>query len=145
MVVYSKGSVLVDYVVEFKETGATINTQQMKRLFHEILNATSAREGKSLNESKAEKLTLGQFELDPKFTDFIGKMTELLFNVSMIYYYYSCTERSGSDGRICRRCPTAPMGHSRYSNRVSFFVVRHHIRSHSGKPIYTGRHVRSVQ
>ncbi|XP_066260459.1 uncharacterized protein [Euwallacea similis] len=69
---FSEGSVLVDYLVEFNEIGKKINTQEIKRLFHESLtNKSPNREGKSLNESKAERLTLGEFEVDPKYTDFI--------------------------------------------------------------------------
>lgn len=73
----SEGSVLVDYLVEFNEVGKMVNTQDIKRLFHEsltdIASKSSNREGKSLNESKAEKLTLGKFEVDTKYTDFIGR------------------------------------------------------------------------
>ncbi|XP_050308734.1 probable serine/threonine-protein kinase nek3 [Anthonomus grandis grandis] len=70
---FSEGSILVDYVVEFDQLPRKINTQEIKRYFHETLGNISVqnREGKSLNETKAEKFTLGQFQLDPKYTEFI--------------------------------------------------------------------------
>ncbi|XP_048526119.1 uncharacterized protein LOC109535996 isoform X1 [Dendroctonus ponderosae] len=72
---FSEGSVLVDFLVEFNEIGQKVDTQQIKRLFHESLTETpqepSNREGKALNESKAERLSLGKFEVDPKYTDFV--------------------------------------------------------------------------
>ncbi|CAG9765034.1 unnamed protein product [Ceutorhynchus assimilis] len=67
---FSEGSVLVDYLVEFNEIGQKVDTQEIKRLFHESLGI-STREGKSLNETKAERLTLGKFEVDPEYTDFV--------------------------------------------------------------------------
>ncbi|KAG5896150.1 hypothetical protein JTB14_015853 [Gonioctena quinquepunctata] len=76
---FSEGSVLVDYLVELNDLGRRIDTQEMKKLFHESLDdpllslAVSNREGKSLNESwKTEgKLALGNFIVDPKYTDFL--------------------------------------------------------------------------
>lgn len=74
---------LVDYLVELNDLGRSIDTQEVKRLFHDSLDNALAkpaatREGKSLNESaKLEgKLSLGNFVVDPKYTDFIGKIDE---------------------------------------------------------------------
>ncbi|XP_074038860.1 uncharacterized protein isoform X2 [Leptinotarsa decemlineata] len=76
---FSEGSVLVDYLVELNDLGRRIDTQEMKKLFHESLDDAmlslvgSNREGKSLNESwKSEgKLPLGNFIVDPEYTDFL--------------------------------------------------------------------------
>ncbi|KAF7278995.1 hypothetical protein GWI33_007722 [Rhynchophorus ferrugineus] len=72
---FSEGSVLVDYLVELNDVGRRIDTQEIKRLFHESLMESSPknREPKSLNESgdMANKASLGQFEVDTKFTDFV--------------------------------------------------------------------------
>lgn len=79
----SEGSVLVDYLVELNDLGRQIDTVEIKKLFHEslddaLLNSVSSnREGKSLNETKLEgKLSLGNFVVDPKYTDFVGKFRE---------------------------------------------------------------------
>ncbi|XP_060524656.1 uncharacterized protein LOC132701041 [Cylas formicarius] len=74
---FSEGSILVDYLVELNEVGRKVDTQEIKRLFHDsLLNSASKqnsnREGKSLNETVKEgKLILGDFVVDPKYTDFI--------------------------------------------------------------------------
>lgn len=73
---FSKGSVLVDYLVELNELGRRINTMEIKNGFHDTLMVDlKGREGKSLNESaKVEgNLNLGSFIIDPKYTDFIGE------------------------------------------------------------------------
>ncbi|XP_044262202.1 mucin-5AC [Tribolium madens] len=67
---FSEGSVLVDYLVELNDLGRKIDTQEIKKLFHDSLDDSSSnREGKSLNETM--KMTLGKFTVDPKFTDFV--------------------------------------------------------------------------
>jgi hypothetical protein len=77
---FSEGSVLVDYLVELNDLGRQIDTLEIKKLFHDSLDdalasPASNREAKSLNETgKFEgKLSLGQFIVDPKYTDFIGE------------------------------------------------------------------------
>lgn len=71
---------LVDYLVELNDVGRQVDTQEIKKLFHESLDDAlltiegSNREGKALNESKLEgKLSLGNFIVDPAYTDFLGK------------------------------------------------------------------------
>jgi hypothetical protein len=63
------GSVLVDYFVELTDVGHRVDTQEMKRLFHNSLSA----EPDVVN----SRLQLGSFLVDPKSTDFIGKLTDL--------------------------------------------------------------------
>lgn len=75
----SEGSVLVDYLVELNDVGRQVDTQEIKRLFHDSLDNAllalgSNREGKALNETKLEgKLSFGNFVVDPAYTDFLGK------------------------------------------------------------------------
>lgn len=71
---------LVDYLVELNEVGRKVDTQEIKKLFHESLDDAlltfggSNREGKALNETKLEgKLSLGKYVVDPAYTDFLGK------------------------------------------------------------------------
>lgn len=79
---YSEGSVLVDYNVELNDLGRRVDTQEIKKLFHESLDdalstfGSSNREGKAINESmKLEgKLALGSFVVDPAYTDFLGRL-----------------------------------------------------------------------
>lgn len=72
---FSEGSVLVDYLVELNEIGRQVDTQEIKRLFHQSLMDSSPknREPKSLNQSAVAeaRIALGQFEVDPKYTDFV--------------------------------------------------------------------------
>ncbi|CAH1114422.1 unnamed protein product, partial [Psylliodes chrysocephalus] len=76
---FSEGSVLVDYNVELNDLGRRVDTQEIKKLFHESLDdalstfGSSNREGKAINESmKLEgKLALGSFVVDPAYTDFL--------------------------------------------------------------------------
>lgn len=80
----------MDYLVELNDLGRSIDTQEVKRLFHDSLDSAlskpaPSREGKSLNESaKLEgKLSLGNFIVDPKYTDFIGKSFVLKYYVKL--------------------------------------------------------------
>lgn len=76
---FSEGSVLVDYFIELNEVGRQINTLEIKRLFHESLEETvleNSRAAKSTDFAKDKsdgKLSLGNFLVDPKYTEFIGK------------------------------------------------------------------------
>ena len=71
---------MVDYLVELNEISREINTVEIKKMFHESLdNAVklSNREPKSTDLSDGEakldgKLSLGNFIVDPKYTDFVG-------------------------------------------------------------------------
>lgn len=88
-IISSKGSVLVDYFVEFSDMGQQISTQEMKKLFHDSLNEVITVEEESVlsekivndeeleeaADQKMEKKTfkLGKFSVDPKFTDFVGE------------------------------------------------------------------------
>lgn len=71
---HSEGSVLVDYFVELSELGRTVNTAEMKRLFHDSLTKYSANQA-ALTASPTGNGTeykLGKFIIDPTYTDFIG-------------------------------------------------------------------------
>lgn len=79
---FSEGSVLVDYLVELNDLGRQVDTQEIKKLFHESLveevaTENSGREAKStdFNRTQAKmegKLSLGNFIVDPTYTEFIG-------------------------------------------------------------------------
>jgi hypothetical protein len=62
-------SVLVDYFVELTDIGRRVDTQEIKQLFHNSLSAEPA------DSMVSNRLQLGSFMVDPKFTDFIGKLT----------------------------------------------------------------------
>ena len=62
------GSVLVDYFVELADVEHRVDTQEMKKLFH---NSLSADPG-----AVSSRLQLGNYLVDPKSTDFIGKLTD---------------------------------------------------------------------
>jgi hypothetical protein len=62
------GSVLVDYFVELTDVGRRVDTQEIKRLFHSSLSADP-------DSIVSSRLQLGSFVVDPKFTDFIGKLS----------------------------------------------------------------------
>ena len=88
---FSKGSILVDYNVELTDLGKRVDTGEIRRLFHESLltasspNATSeATETLVETDFGLEELAvssedpnalrrLGNFVLDPQFTEFSGK------------------------------------------------------------------------
>jgi hypothetical protein len=62
-------SVLVDYFVELTDIGHRVDTQEIKQLFHSSLSADPA------DSVVSSRLQLGSFMVDPKFTDFIGKLS----------------------------------------------------------------------
>lgn len=62
------GSVLVDYFVELTDVGRRVDTQEMKKLFHNSLSADP--------DAVSSRLQLGSFIVDPKSTDFIGKLRD---------------------------------------------------------------------
>jgi hypothetical protein len=59
--------VLVDYFVELTDIGRRVDTREIRQLFHNSLSADTA------NPVVGNRLQLGSFVVDPKFTDFIGK------------------------------------------------------------------------
>jgi hypothetical protein len=61
-------SVLVDYFVELTDVGRRVDTQEIKQLFHSSLSADP-------ESVVSSGLQLGSFVVDPKFTDFIGKLS----------------------------------------------------------------------
>jgi hypothetical protein len=65
---HGTGSVLVDYIVELTDLGRHVDTQEMKKLFHSSLTAAEH------DAVVSSRLQLGRFVLDPKYTDFIGKL-----------------------------------------------------------------------
>lgn len=80
---FSKGSVLVDYFVELDDIPDTVNTLQIRRMFHDALkpapqvNLTETGDqghGSAVPQVK-ETFLLGKFVLDPMSTDFIGELT----------------------------------------------------------------------
>lgn len=81
MFTFSEGSVLVDYLIELNDVGRQIDTLEIKKLFHESLDNAitdaSNREAKSTDFNKTQirsegKLNLGNFIVDPIYTEFIG-------------------------------------------------------------------------
>lgn len=90
---FSEGSVLVDYLVELNDVARQVDTQEIKKLFHESLDdalltfGSSNRAGKALNETKLEgKLSLGNFVVDPDYTDFLGKYREI--HLIACFYFF---------------------------------------------------------
>jgi hypothetical protein len=71
------GSVLVDYFVELTDVGRRVDTQEMKKLFHNSLSAGP--------DAVNSRLQLGSFLVDPKSTDFIGKLTDSLGTVARAF------------------------------------------------------------
>lgn len=74
---------LVDYFVELTDLGRTVNTADMRRLFHDALqHATVASEalsgGDIIGAHNTSEYKMGKFVVDPKFTDFVGKYLEKL-------------------------------------------------------------------
>lgn len=80
----------MDYFIELNDLGRQIDTLEMKRLFHDSLedavkdNSDKYREGKSTDFNKTEikldgKFTLGNFILDPTYTEFIGKNNQIMY------------------------------------------------------------------
>lgn len=65
----------MDYVVELSDLGRTVNTADMKRLFHETLvqEMVTSDSFISSNNSDYRQLRLGKYTIDPASTDFVGK------------------------------------------------------------------------
>jgi hypothetical protein len=70
----------VDYIVQLDTQARQYDTQQLKNMFHESLGhpylksvAPEAEEADN-DISRPKALTLGKFEIDPDFTDFIGEL-----------------------------------------------------------------------
>lgn len=75
IIITSQGSILVDYFVELSEIGKKVNTQEIKSIFHDSLNAYASNNG---NSSESDNLlVLGAFTIDPASTDFVGKMNKV--------------------------------------------------------------------
>ncbi|XP_015598961.1 uncharacterized protein LOC107269535 [Cephus cinctus] len=66
---FSQGSILVDYFVELADLHEKINTQELKRIFHDSLTTDNINQAD--DERVKTQLKLGSFAIDPKFTDFI--------------------------------------------------------------------------
>lgn len=80
LIFFSEGSVLVDYLIELNNISKQVDTRELKTLFHSALEdafTKTNREPKASDLSKQHdmegKLTLGNFVVDPKYTDFVGK------------------------------------------------------------------------
>ncbi len=59
---FSKGSVLVDYYVYFKDFDEQVRTDDLKAVLNQQMQHS---DGSSM---------LGRFNVDPKYTDFIGEI-----------------------------------------------------------------------
>lgn len=90
---FSQGSVLVDYFVELADVSRDINTQEIKKMFHEALTEVPMTVVPLKNNATASSMDMeqiiadfpdntkparsnylmGNFILDPLATDFIGK------------------------------------------------------------------------
>lgn len=73
----------MDYLVELNNVSTQIDTRELKSLFNDALKDAFAksltnREPKASDIGSAEKengkLTLGNFVIDPTYTDFVGKL-----------------------------------------------------------------------
>lgn len=79
---YSEGSILVDYFIELSELGRTVNTADMKRMFHDSLYRSTINSEALIGEASTvdsadlsnQQLRLGKFIVDPKYTDFVGQL-----------------------------------------------------------------------
>ncbi len=63
---FSKGSVLVDYYVYFKDFEEQVSTSDLKIVLNQQL------------EDRPGMLKLGRFRVDPDYTDFIGKSIQVV-------------------------------------------------------------------
>lgn len=70
MVIFSQGSILVDYFVELANLQQKVNTQELKVIFHDSLRTYNTNRW---NETSTKgPLRMGTFTIDPKYTDFVG-------------------------------------------------------------------------
>lgn len=79
--------------MELNDVAYQITTTEMKKIFHDALNdmfKSSNREPKSndLGDKSQEKLLLGNFTVDPTYTDFVG---ESCFETICLDYFISTT------------------------------------------------------
>jgi SEA domain len=88
---FSKGSVLVDYFIEFSDIPNNgLKTSEVKRMFHESLTPVS-QFNSTINEDEGlpqpivkEAFKLGNFVVDPISTDFIGENQILIKLIELI-------------------------------------------------------------
>ncbi|XP_031337691.1 mucin-5AC-like [Photinus pyralis] len=84
---FTKGSVLVDYVVELSNVSREVSTTDLKSMFNDALQDALAKSGtnreakssdlrSSLDEG--ERLSLGNFIIDPTYTDFVVLPKQIL-------------------------------------------------------------------
>ena len=67
---FSKGSVLVDYYVYFKNFDEEVKTNDLKVVLNQQL------------ESGDGVVRLGKYSVDPKYTDFIGRCLNTIYKYS---------------------------------------------------------------
>lgn len=72
MVVFSQGSILVDYFVELANLQQKVNTQELKVIFHDSLRTYNANRWNETSTKGA--LRMGVFTIDPRYTDFVGTL-----------------------------------------------------------------------
>ncbi|XP_076619627.1 uncharacterized protein LOC143341008 [Colletes latitarsis] len=66
---FSEGSILVDYFIELANLEQTVNTQELKVIFHDSLRTYN---GNRWNDTRTKgSIKLGTFTIDPKYTDFV--------------------------------------------------------------------------
>ncbi|KAK5649279.1 hypothetical protein RI129_000308 [Pyrocoelia pectoralis] len=84
---FTKGSVLVDYVVELNNVSREISTTDLKTLFNDALQNALSKSGTNREPkasdlrssiSESEKLSLGNFMVDPTYTDFVVLPKQIL-------------------------------------------------------------------
>ncbi len=68
---FSKGSVLVDYYVYFKEVEGAVSTADLKTVLNQQL------------ESSDGTAKLGRFTIDPSYTDFIGEKLIIIIRICL--------------------------------------------------------------
>ena len=85
----SRGSVLVDYFVFLDNVDRPVSTDQVRSLFHASLLQADDPEESGMGENRLsplgdEKLRLGRYTIDPRFTDFKGKHSRILQSTSTL-------------------------------------------------------------
>ncbi|KAF5289821.1 hypothetical protein FQA39_LY14976 [Lamprigera yunnana] len=84
---FSEGSVLVDYLVELNNVSSQINTKELKGLFHDALEEALAKNANNREAKSSDlrtpvggsgNLALGNFMVDPTYTDFVVLPKQIL-------------------------------------------------------------------
>ena len=81
---FSKGSIVVDYYVHFKDFSEPVSTTDLKLVLNQEL------QGFRPNGSADGVAALGRFQVDPNYTDFIGK---LVFTLQQLQWSTDLVEK----------------------------------------------------